>query len=83
MMASSAAITSVRSTSLFLNFKRRLKRLGRRPILEDERLGPPRLRFRHDPARLFARHAVAIAGQLLDQGDHFLRILLPNYLKKQ
>jgi hypothetical protein len=53
----------------------------RRAILKDERPRPSWLWLCGDLAGLFARDSSrGPSSQLLDEGDHFLRCLLPNYL---
>ena len=57
MMASSAAMTSVRSTSLRLNWRRRLKVFVGGRYWKTKALGRPGLRLRDGLARLLARWA--------------------------
>src|SRR5437867_4983058 len=56
-----------------------VERLGRRPEREHVVLRAPGLRLRRRLAKLLARRA-ALAGDLFDEGSHFLGGLLPNYL---
>src|SRR5438445_12926285 len=56
--------------------------LGWGPIGEHVLLRPSRLRLRRRLPELLARRA-ALAGDLFNQGGHFLGRLLPNYLQKQ
>ena len=75
MMASSAAMTSVRSTSLLLELQPQVEGLRRRPVLEDERLGRPSFGFRGDLARLLARHGPWPSRVSCSiERDHFLGV---------
>src|SRR5713226_5675770 len=56
-----------------------VERLGRRPEREDIVLRAPRSGLRGRLAHLLARDT-PLAGDLLDQGRHFLWRILPNYL---
>src|SRR5439155_18751715 len=56
--------------------------LGRGPIGEYVLLWPSRLRLRRRLPQLLARGA-PLAGDLFNQGGHFLGRLLPNYLQEQ
>ena len=82
MMASSASMISSRLTRLLVKLSFRLNALVGGLIREDVVLRAAGLRLGRRLAQLLARGA-ALAGDLLDQGGHFLRRLLPNYLQKQ
>src|SRR5581483_1051588 len=59
-----------------------VERFGRGPVGEHVVLRPAGLRLRGRLAELLAGGA-ALAGDLLDEGGHFLRGFLPNHLQQQ
>lgn len=66
---------------VFLELQPKREALSGSFVLEDERAWPSGLRLRDGVTRLLAGHSARpLAGQLLDQRDHFLGRLLPNYL---
>src|SRR5690348_14750304 len=68
----------------FAELQLQIETLGRGSVLKHERLWPPGLRLGHCSPSLLAGHTPrAFPRQALDQRDHFLWCLLPNYLKKQ
>ena len=81
MMPSSAAMTSVRSTSLLRNCSLRLKVLVGGRYWKTKAFGRPSLGLGRGLARLLARHgAWPSRVNCSMKRDHFLGRLLPNYL---
>src|SRR6476646_12078841 len=68
-----------------LELQAQVEGFRRRVVFEHVGFGAPELRLRNDFARLLTCRAAfaALAGQLLEQRNHFLRRLLPNHLQKQ
>ena len=59
-----------------------VERLGLGPEREDERLRPALLGLGGLFAQVLPGRGAAL-GDLLDEGQHFLRIALPNYLQQR
>ena len=81
MISWSAAMTSSRSTRT-CEPQLQLERFRRRLVAEDVGFGRPGFGLGGLFPDCLARNA-AVAGDFLDQGDHFLRVALSNYLQKQ
>src|SRR5215217_4786683 len=65
-----------------LEAQTQIEGLRRRPEAEHEKPGAACLRLRGLFSDVLPR-GVALAGKLLHEGEHFLRVRLPNYLQQR